>query len=354
MHVPSRIHVWLTAAGLLFTTLPAQTAKGDAAPERRPLERHEFTQMLMGMPFKVVLYAADEATANAGAKVAFGRIKALNFIMSDYEPESELMRLCQTAGKGTAVKVSTDLLTVLSRAQNLSERSHGAFDVSVGPLIKLWRKSRRSKLLPPPDQLSQAQSLVGYRQIHINEENGTVELAKTGMRLDLGGIAVGYAVDQALAALKQAGITSALIDGSGDIGVSDAPPGSTGWRIGIAPLDPEGPPSCYLMLKHSAVTTSGDALQHVEIDGQTYSHIVDPKTGLGLREHSSVTVVAKDCTTADSYATAACILGPARGLKLIEETPGAAAFIVRSHQGKQEVFKSKRLGEYLEPASKPE
>jgi thiamine biosynthesis lipoprotein len=316
----------------------------------QPAERFEYTQVRMGMPFRIVLYGHDESAANRAARAAYERIKQLDGIMSDYDPESELMRLCLTAGQGKAVPVSRDLLTVLSRAQDVSEKSDGTFDVSVGPVVKLWRRARKSGALPSAEEIARARELVGYRKIQIDADAGTVMLLKAGMQLDLGGIGAGYAVDKALKVLKDHGITSALVDASGDIGVSDAPPGKTGWRIGVAPLEPEGEPSRYLLLKHGAVTTSGDAFQFVEIEGKRYSHIVNPRTGLGLTERSSVTVIARDCTTADSYTKAVMLLGRERGFKLIEATPDAAAIVVRATHGnvdgKVETFESKRVGNY--------
>ena len=309
-------------------------------------ERFEFTQFQMGMNFRVVLYAPDEDSANAAASAAYARIKQLNGLMSDYEPQSELMQLCRTAGLGKQVPVSRDLLAVLSHSLALSKKSDGAFDVTVGPVVKLWRKARRTKQFPAVDELAAARELVGFRHLRVDEQAGAVELLKPGMLLDLGGIAVGYAVDEALAVLQARGITSALIDGSGDIGVSDPPPGQAGWRIGIAPLDADKDPSRYLILKNAAVTTSGDAFQFVEFDGKRYSHIIDPQTGLGLLDRSSVTVIARNCTIADSYTKAVSVLGPERGLKLIDETPGAAAIIVRAPQGKVESFESMRLKDY--------
>ena len=327
----------------------AVTALGQTT-DRLP-ERFEFTQIQMGMPFRVVLYAPDEDSANAAARAVFSRIRELNGIMSDYEPESELMRLCRTAGTGQAVPVSRDLLSVLSSAQALSRLSDGAFDVTVGPLVKLWRKSRRTKQLPGADELAEARALVGFRNVQIDEKAGTVELKRAGMQLDLGGIAVGYAIDEVLSLLTKRGIASALVDGSGDIGVSEPPPGAAGWRIGIAPLDADKEPSRFVILKNAAVTTSGDAFQFVELGGKRYSHIVDPKTGLGLTERASVTVIAQNCTIADSYTKAVMLLGPGRGLALIDKTPGAAAIFVRAPQGTAETFESKRLGEFeLEPA----
>lgn len=315
-------------------------------PTDRLPERFEFTQIQMGMPFSVVLYAPDADSANAAARAAYARIKQLNGIMSDYDPESELMQLCQTAGTGKAVPVSRDLLVVLSHSLALSNKSDGAFDVTVGPLVRLWRKARRTKKFPADDELAAARAVVGYRFVRIDEKAGTVELLKKGMQLDLGGVAVGYAIDDVLSLLKARGITRALIDGSGDIGVGDPPPGKEGWRIGIAPLEADKAPSRYVLLRNAAVTTSGDAFQFVEFDGKRYSHIVDPKTGLGLTDHSSVTLIARTCTIADSYTKAVSVLGPDQGLKLIDETPGAAAIIVRAPDGKAETFESKRLKEF--------
>jgi thiamine biosynthesis lipoprotein len=146
--------------------------------------------------------------------------------------------------------------------------------------------------------------------------------------------------------LKKQGIDSAMIDASGDIGVSAAPPGTSGWRIGIAPEGGRREPSRFVSLTNAALTLSGDAYQHVEIDGVRYSHIVNPRTGLGLTDRSAVTVIAKDCTTADSYATAISVLGPKRGLKLAAETPGVEALIVRIADGKPQRFESEGFARY--------
>jgi FAD:protein FMN transferase len=161
------------------------------------------------------------------------------------------------------------------------------------------------------------------------------------MRLDLGGIAMGYAADEAFKILKRHGITRAMVDASGDIVCGDAPPNVQGWRIGIAPLtESKGPPSRYLWLANGALTTSGDAFQWVEIDGTRYSHIVDPKTGRGLTTRSSVTVTAADCITADSLATAVSVLGPRKGLELIARTPGTAALVVVREEDETKTYSS--------------
>src|SRR5262249_49601268 len=152
---------------------------------------------------------------------------------------SELMRLCQKAG-GDPVRISDDLFNVLWRAQEVARRSDGAFDVTVGPVGRLWRRAREARQLPGPQGLGKALARGGYDKVRLNEKEHTVQLLKPGMQLDLGGIAKGYAADAALAVLKKHGIDRALVAAGGDIAVSGPPPDTDGWKVGIAPLeDPE-------------------------------------------------------------------------------------------------------------------
>jgi thiamine biosynthesis lipoprotein len=322
-------------------TLLLATLGGRAAEPK--LERFTYTEPHMGTRFQLILYAPDEATAQRAAKAAFERIAALDGIMSDYRPTSELMRLCQKAG-GEPVRISDDLFTVLWRAQEVAKRSDGAFDVTVGPVVRLWRRARKIKQLPDAEELAKARALVGYEKVHLNEKDRMVQLLKPGMQLDLGGIAKGYAADAALAVLKKHGVERALVAAGGDIAVSGPPPGAEGWTVGIAPLEgPDRKPTRSLRLRDTAVSTSGDAEQFVEIGGQRYSHIVDPRTGIGLIGRSSATVLAPNATTSDALATAVSVLGPERGLKLVEETEGVSAYIVRQTEKGEEVFTSKRF-----------
>jgi thiamine biosynthesis lipoprotein len=302
-----------------------------------------FTEPHMGTLFKIVLYAADEPSADRAAKAAFQRIAALDAIMSDYRPTSELMRLCQKAG-GDPVRVSEPLFFVLARAQEVSGLSDGAFDVTVGPVVRLWWRARKTQQLPDPQKLSQARSLVGYQNIRLDEKARTVQLLKPGMQLDLGGIAKGYAADEALHVLEQQGIRCALVAAGGDIAVSAPPPDAEGWTIGIAPLeDPNRKPSRYLLLHEAAVSTSGDAEQYVEINGKRYSHIVDPRTGIGLVGRQSVTVVARHGIMADSLTKVVSVLGPKRGLAIIDGLDGVAALVVRETSEGTETIASKRF-----------
>jgi thiamine biosynthesis lipoprotein len=311
------------------------------------LERFETTEPQMGVPFKVILYAPDEAAANRAFRAAFSRVAELNRVLSDYDSDSELSRLSRTAPSQRAIPVSDPLWTVLARSQLLAEQSGGAFDVTVGPYVRLWRRARRSKEMPSSERLAEAAAAVGFRYLKLEEKHHAAQLLKPNMRLDLGGIAMGYAVDETLKTLRALGIRRALVDASGDIGVGDPPPGAKGWTIGVVPLSFEGTPTRQIVLANAAVTTAGDAFQHVVIDGKRYSHIVDPRTGLGMTDRLGVTVIAGDCMTADGLDTAVAVMGVESGLKLVEKTPGAAAFIIRPTEGEPEVFESARFSEFL-------
>lgn len=303
--------------------------------------RYSFTEPHMGTRFRIIVYAPDEAAASKAARAAFARIAELDGIMSDYRPASELMQLCKKAG-GEPVKVSHDLFYVLSKSQQLAERSDGAFDVTVGPVVRLWRVARKTRRMPEADKLKQALELVGYKNVRLDEKAQTVQLLKTGMQLDLGGISKGFAADEALKTLEKHGIKSALVAAGGDIAVSAAPPDAEGWTVGIAPLeDPENNPKRYLLLHDMAVSTSGDFEQHVEIDGKRYSHIVDPKTGIGLIGRQSVTVVARRGIDSDSLTKVVSVWGPKRALEFIEKMPGIAAYVVRKTDDGEETFQSK-------------
>ncbi|MGI9176146.1 MAG: FAD:protein FMN transferase, partial [Rhodothermales bacterium] len=188
----------------------------------------------MGVQVRIVLYAPGEPVAAEAARAAFGRVAALEDVMSDYRPASELMRLSaqfSDPSGGPPVPVSDDLFAVLTQAQRLARISEGAFDVTVGPHVKLWREARRTGRLPPRNVLKAAAKQVGWRHVRLDSVRQTVQLAIPGMQLDLGGIAKGYAADEAIATLTHHGIDQALVEIGGDIVVSGPPPGQTGWRI---------------------------------------------------------------------------------------------------------------------------
>jgi thiamine biosynthesis lipoprotein len=311
-----------------FTTMLAATAALTAVAGEGRLERFREARPQMGSTFEITLYAPDSQTARRGFDAAFSRIEQLNDVFSDYESDSETSRLSGMAPMDSPRVVSADMWAVLRSSLELNERSNGAFDVTVGPLTRLWRRARRRRQMPSQERLQAALKAVGRGNVQLDETAKTVQLTAAEMRLDFGGVAKGYAADQALKALQAAGIARALVNGGGDMVLGAAPPDRAGWRVGVAPLNPQDAPSHVLELVHCAVATSGDAWQFVEIGGIRYSHIVDPRTGLGVNQRSSVTVVAGDGMTADSLASAVSVLGPAEGLKLVEQTCGASCLIV--------------------------
>lgn len=276
----------------------------------------------MGVVARIVVYAPEDYIAKWACSQAFRKIERLEELMSDYRNDSELMWLCKE-GHIAPVKVSDDLFFVLERAIELSQRSRGAFDITVGPFVSLWRKARQTKQLPTEEELNEARKLVGWEKVQLDPSTRTVKLAVPGMKLDLGGIAKGYAADCALKVLKRFGLSRALVELGGDIVLGDPPPNRKGWRIGI--LSEQGKAEKILELANCAISTSGSTEQFVEIAGRRYAHIVDPKTGLGLTKLVLVTVIAKDGITADSLATALFVLGEREGRELAKAY-GAIAF----------------------------
>lgn len=275
-------------------------------------QRFEFRKVLMGVECRLVLYAPDAPRAREAGAAAFDRIAALDAVMSDYRPDSELMRLC-AVGHHAPTKVSPDLFTVLRTALDIAQASDGAFDITVGPFVRLWRQARQTRQLPTPSELADARTKVGWQKICLDPEKRTVRLAVAGMQWDLGGIAKGYAVDCALQVLQRFGVAQAMVEFGGDIRLGDPPPHRAGWRIRL----PEGAQPAVMELARCAVSTSGTTEQFVDINGQRYAHIIDPRTGLGLTRLTVATVVADCGLLSDPLATAVCVLGREKGEQLV-------------------------------------
>jgi thiamine biosynthesis lipoprotein len=292
------------------------------------LRRFEFQQSHMGTAARVVLFAAGEARARAAADRAFARIAELDARLSDYRDDSELMQLCAKAG-GQEQPVSDDLARVLHAAQELARRTGGAFDVTIGPVSRLWRRARASGTLPDAAELAAAKQRVGYEHLTVSPERRTVRLARPGMMLDLGGIGKGFAADEALAVLRESGAPIALVSLGGDVAAGDPPPAKSGWEIAIEPLGPRVRAQVPLrVLRNAGISTSGDAEQFLERAGVRHSHVVDPASGSARTGRRGITVVAPTTTESDGLSTAVGVLGAERGLRLVDQTPGAAALFV--------------------------
>lgn len=319
------------AIGLIALTL---IAGGCIGTKNRTADvmRFEFEQPHMGTLFKITLYAPSEPSARAASDLAFAKVAALDRMMTDYDPESELMRLCRQP-INTPVRVSKDLFAVLEESLRISRASDGAFDPTIGPMIRQWRRARRQETLPTPEQIQSAQQSVGWQKLVSDARTRTVTLLVPNMQLDLGGIAKGYAADKALEVLRNEGIICALVAASGDIAAGDAPPGTKGWRVSIGTPYSSNALSKTFLLNNAAVSTSGDAEQFVIIGGRRYSHIVDPRTGIGLTNQVQVSIIAKHATQTDAFATSVCVLGAERGIALVNSQPKMATIIFQYHNG---------------------
>jgi thiamine biosynthesis lipoprotein len=327
-------------------------------PPAGSLQGFRRSELHMGVEFEVVVYAPAQAAAEGALDAAFARIAELDRLLSDYDPASELSRLSQSSSPPqrppgappVPVSVGPDLWTVLSFAQEVSQATDGAFDVTIGPLTRLWRRARRRGELPDAADLAQARAAVGYQALQLDRPGRQVILHKPQMRLDLGGIAKGYAADEAVRAVQKLGIPRVLARASGDIAAADPPPGERGWLVGIAPLDPDQPPQRMLWLTHRAVSTSGDARQHLVVAGRRYSHILDPRTGEPVHGRSSVTVVSPIGMLADSLATACSVVGPEAALRLMTRFPGSELLMVHEdEQGRPTQVQSPGFWAYEAP-----
>ena len=334
----------VSATGLLLFCLfgcVLMSACRTSAPEV-PLSRYEFKSAHMGTEFTIVLYAVDSPAASVAATAAFQRIAALENIMSDYQADSELNLLCEKP-PGIPVPLSPELFDIFKRSEYVSKISDGAFDITVGPYVRLWRFSRKRKILPTSAELATARAAVGWQKLRVEARTRTATLLVPGMRLDLGGIAKGYAADQALKELRVRGISRALVAASGDIAVGDPPPREQGWKIGISGLKSNGSAST-LMLHNCGISTSGDVEQSIEMGGVRYSHIVSSVTGLGLTQRIQVTIVAPNATSTDGLATAVSVLGKEAGLRLVEKEAGTSALVIAvDSAGEMEAYPSKRF-----------
>jgi thiamine biosynthesis lipoprotein len=334
----SRITLAIFTYVILFglAALPRQSAT--TSPQA-----YEAVKPHMGTLVRIKLYASNEAEAESALRAAFERIAQLDDILSDYKPGSELNRVCRTAVRHP-VEVSDDLFRVVSASQQLAVETAGAFDITVGPLTHLWRKARKEHHMPDPVAMRATVEACGFRKLHLGVAQHTIELDEPGMQLDVGGIAKGYAADEGLTVLSKLGISSALVAASGDLAFSNPPPGQNGWRIGIRSFDNvDAPLTRILVLANGAVSTSGDSEQHLDIAGTRYSHIIDPKTGMGLTHDITVTIVARHGIDSDGMSTAVSVLGAKRGFEYVERKPEMAALIIENGRDHPQVFESSRF-----------
>ncbi|MEM7574009.1 MAG: FAD:protein FMN transferase [Bacteroidota bacterium] len=280
----------------------------------QPFRPTEHEHPAMGTLFRFVIYCQDNEKVEASLEMAFAKIDELEQQMSDYRLESELSRLCANPPVNEAQEISPEFWQVLQFSQELAMASQGAFDPSIGPLSKLWRRAIRQQELPDSARIQEAQHLVNYQWLELLPQN-RIRFLREGIQLDLGGVAKGFALDAAAAILEDNGITSYLIDGGGDLLLGAAPPEREGWEISLNQGGALTPQS------NVAITSSGATYRYLEWEGKRYSHIIDPRSGWGLSQHRITTVIGPVGMVADGLASALSVLSEEEAERLLIEYP---------------------------------
>ncbi len=289
-------------------------------------KRYEYTENHMGSPFRIVFYAENDELAGRASRAVFDRIRQLNTIMSDYLDGSEINRLSQQSGARRAVPVSPELFAIISQSVTISRNTGGCFDITLGPVIRLWRNAMLTRKFPDTVEIKKALKKTGYKKVKQDKGTQAIRLTKNGMRLELGAIGKGYAADECIAGLRSMGITSALADAGGDLALAGPPPGRRGWKIDVTSGDPRDSVR-VLELAHAGIATSGATYRYLDHGGKRYSHIVDPKTGLGLTNPLRSTVIAATGSEADALSTAFAVADPAARTRILANYPSVRVWL---------------------------
>jgi len=287
-------------------------------------------QMQMGTLVKITAVARSESMAQAAATAGFAEIHRLEELLSTWIPTSELSRVNTLAGR-RPVSVSEETMTVVQAAIQVAEMTQGGFNIAIGPAVDAWNviEGRR---IPTESELEAIRSLVDLEAVQVDVQEQTIYLAKTGMRIDVGGIGKGYAADQAVMAMKRAGALAGVVALSGDIKTFGQLPGGRKFPIGIQHPRKEGEVLAFIDLENEAVSTAGDYERFFEHAGVRYHHILDPKTLQPARGCQSVTVIARDGLWADGLDTGIFVMGVESGMRLVEALPDVEAILV-DHEG---------------------
>lgn len=304
-------------------------------------ERFTFEEVHFGnVPVELCIYAADRATARAAATAAFARIAELSAMMNDYaiEPPSPLNRIAAAAP--AAVAVPPELLAVLERAVLHHGFTQGAFDITAKPFVQLWRVSQRLGELPPPSRLRTAMRYVDIKALELDAAASTARLSREGMWLDLGGIAKGYVGDEVVRLLRDRGMSRCSYHAGGDMVFGDPPPGAAGWTVTVPDLmvaNGHGATSpMSFEICNAAVSVSGDVFRFVDIDGQRYAHVIDPRTGLGVTARRIACVRGPRGFDTDPLATAGLILDEAEWRAALRCVPGCSGEVVEIADGERQ------------------
>jgi thiamine biosynthesis lipoprotein len=304
---------------LLFVIALASCAHTPLTNTTHPIDKQAF--YVMGTVIELSVIAETAETRAAALKAGYEALAEVNRLMSDYDPESELSQL-STRGSNT---LSRPTLLVLQLCRRFSELSGGAFDCTAGPLVDLWRTAAQSQTLPSQIEIAQTRDSVGYDKVELSNDGARLLAPK--MRLDLGAIAKGFALDQAAAAMQHAGATGGRLNIGGQVLVFGTTPPSLQTVLLVDPRDP-AKPWYYLILSKGSLATTADYERGMQIQGQRYSHVIDPRSGEPARELLAAVVLTRTGTSADALSTSLFVLGEEKGLALIA-AEGAEALILR-------------------------
>jgi thiamine biosynthesis lipoprotein len=297
-------------------------------------------ETIMGTLVEVKAVVGNRSTGDVDSAVAtaFDAVRRVDSLMSTYKEDSEVSEINRRADT-EPVRISPETYEVIDKALQLSRASNGAFDVTVMPLLEIWGFAKgREKAVPSQAEIDERLACVSYGSIDLDPAKREIMLKRQGAKIDLGGIAKGYAVDSAVKSLVANGIDAALVNAGGDLYCLGGKARGKGWRIAVKdPVNEDGLLG-HVELTDKAIATSGDYQNYFMVDGVRYSHILDPRTGRPcVRSPRSVTVVAETCAGADGLATAVFVLGLDLGIQLLEELPGTEGLIVSGDAGNLEI-----------------
>jgi len=339
MRAVVRAYAFAAVGMLIAASISCRASSSDTSGQIRVVER---VGVAMGSELHLTAWSTDEAAARSAFEVVFAEFERLEALMSTWRPASDVVRINAAAGV-QAVASAPEVRDVLRQARRISEWTDGTFDVTFGALADVWKFDHdQDNTIPSQEASAKRLPLIDYRQIEIDERAGTVFLKRKGMKIHLGGIGKGYAVDRALPILRKAGLRDFMIQAGGDLYVGGHKDGRL-WRLGINdPRGPEGQSFATIDLTDSTFSTSGDYARFFMKDGVRYHHILDPSTGQPARLCRSVTIAAASPVLADAVAKGVFILGPEKGMALVERIPDLEAVIVTA---KNDVLVSSGLKE---------
>ena len=348
-YVMNRFCRWLVVAVTI-------SCFGSVGNSQYPSQLYELKAARMGTHFVVKGYAASEPIFLEAAKRALARAEELEQCFSDYRPDSEINLLTRANSPvyREFASINRDLGTVLLYAKQLHDQTHGAVDVTVGPVTRLWRRARRRRELPTHDQVDRARLRVGFDAVELRSRESTgpnatteIRLHRLGMQFDFGAIAKGFAADEALQLMEAAGINSCLVDAGGDLALGRPPPGHKGWQVQFRMgVGPDAARRC-LLLSDCGVATSGGSDRGVTVDGKCHSHIVQSSSGAALESECLVTVIGPTAMTADGWATALCLMAPEKGMQLVNSTEHMEAYGVQTNERGTNSFRSSHFDRLL-------